>query len=82
MKNEKIWCILVTLQQNKLSSYYVLCVIVCLLLFFAEELFQTLLDLSRLPEESVLASADEANQFRTSLPGMGTLQETSTNFGK
>ena len=43
--------------------------------FVLEELFQTLLDLSRLSEESLISSPDEG-QFKTSLPGIGPLQET------
>jgi len=42
----------------------------------AEELFQTLLDLSRLPEEGIIWDGDETSEFRTSLPGMGPFQES------
>ena len=46
------------------------------MIIFAEELFHTLLDLSRLPEDG-LVKGDELSEFRTSLPGMGPLQETT-----
>ena len=46
-------------------------------IYFAEELFQTLLDLSRLSEGSILSDEDETTGFRTSLPGMGSLLESN-----